>query len=388
MDLSGIPIIDNHVHPGMVDQIRNAVNFCVTQYPIDERDRKNLVSYRMFIAALRRYFDMPGASDEEVMTERDRRYAVDPRAYIQKIMADSNIRGLVCDIDSPVSAYWTGKYRTDEDLAAFVNAYEPEIGVAKIIRIEVAYNKRLKEKLDFKEFCDTFFRDMEEGIKKYNVVGIKTIIAYFTGLEVTAPTEEEAKRAYEAFLADPSDFGSEKIFRDYMLHLGMALCADKGLPLQVHTGFGDAPWAHLKRVSPALLSDFLYEETSMKVKTILLHAAYPFSREAAILAQQVPQVYVDFSEMLIFAGQGAGAVVPMLMEAAPLTKIMYGTDCGDSDHFHFGAAYTREILGDVLGSWVRKGIFTEAEAYEEAENILYKNVLSVYPGVEKQIRIS
>ncbi|MBQ8933612.1 MAG: hypothetical protein IJ061_04940, partial [Lachnospiraceae bacterium] len=249
MDFSGIPIIDNHVHPGVVDQIRKAVNFCVTQYPIEERDRRNLVSYRMFIAALRRYFDMAGATDEEVMTERDRRYALDPRAYIQKVMTDANIQGLVCDIDSPVSAYWTGKYRTDEDLAAFVNAYEPEIGVAKIIRIEVAYNKRLKEKLEFKEFCDTFFRDMEEGIQKYNVVGIKTIIAYFTGLAVKAPSEEEAKKAYEAFLTDPSDFESEKIFRDYMLHLGMALCADKGLPLQVHTGFGDAPWAPLTRVS-------------------------------------------------------------------------------------------------------------------------------------------
>ena len=96
---------------------------------------------------------------------------------------------------------------------------------------------------------------------------------------------------------------------------------------------------------------------------------------------------MDFCELLTFAGLAARQIVPMLMEAAPLTKIMYGTDCGDADHFLFGADYTRDILSNELESMMKQGIFTEAQAYEAAENILYKNVLSVYPGVEKQIRL-
>jgi hypothetical protein len=169
-DISSIPIIDNHTHPGIARSIRDAMKFAITQYPIEEKHLKNMVAYRMMVAELRRYFGMLEASDEEVFCERDKRYAENPRGYIQRMMKAANIQGLVCDIDSPVSAYWTGKYRTDNELFEFTSMYEPDIKVGKIIRIEVACNKRLKEELLFDEYCDTFFKDMESGILRYHAV--------------------------------------------------------------------------------------------------------------------------------------------------------------------------------------------------------------------------
>src|SRR5256884_226200 len=66
---------------------------------------------------------------------------------------------------------------------------------------------------------------------------------------------------------------------------------DRGLPVQIHTGFGDRD-LRLGAADPALLQRFLAAAEPSGVPIVLLHC-YPYHRSAGWLAQVFPQVYVD-----------------------------------------------------------------------------------------------
>jgi len=382
MDLSRIPVIDHHIH--IFSSVRNTddLGFSITSYPTPRKHLSSSMTYRIMISELRRFFHMEGATAQEVMAERNRRFDADPRGYIQSLLADANIRILICDLDAPISAYWTGNYRTDAEAYEFFDTIEPDVTVGRVVRIEIACNKRLKDNLPFDEFVKVFRSDLIGEMEKFHAIAIKSVIGYFTGLEVSNPTEEEARAAYEKFLANRKDSASEKIWRDYMLHRGADICAEKDVPLQIHTGWGDTPYGDLRRLSAFLLYDFLREEHVRKINVVLLHAGYPYSREAGILASQLPNVYVDLSEMIPYAGYAADTVLLELMEAAPTTKLIFGTDGGGTpEPVWLGAIYVKKALKLILEGWMAKGYITEAEAFEIAEDILYKNALGLYPSL-------
>jgi len=382
MDLRSVPVIDNHIHTFPAKRLRDSIHFSITSFPMEEKHLRSAMPYHMLIAMLRKLFAMEGASDDEVMAERNRRFDADPRGYIHFLMRDAGIKALICDLDAPISAYWTGRYRTEESVEEFFETMEPEVAVGRVIRIEIACNLLLDRALGFDDFCSTFRTNMLAGIEKYRALALKSVIGYFTGLAVSHPSYEEAEAAYAAFLADRSDAAAEKIWRDYMLHEGLAICVEKNLPLHIHTGWGDTPYGDLRRMDPFDLYDFLKEETCRKVPVVLLHAGYPYVREIGILASQLPQVYLDISEMVPYAGYAADTALPMILETAPITKVLYGTDGGGlPEPIWMGAVYIKRVLEKILDGWVREGWLSEAQALEAAENILWRNAESLYPNL-------
>lgn len=383
MDISKIPVIDNHIHI-FPPYRKHGICMAITSFPMDKKHTDSMISYKIMVSRLRKFFGMPeNASDEEVMAERDRRYDADPEGYCMAFMKDANIKSLVCDLDSPILAYWRGNYRTEKDVDEFTDMMEPEVPIAKVIRIEVNANLLLDKMLSFEDFLDAWRERMLYGINKYKCVALKSVIAYFTGLAVKNPTKEEAKKAYEAFLNDRNDRENEKIWRDFMLHKGLELCHEFNLPLHIHTGFGDAPYADLRTVNPILLLDFLTEELSLKVPTVLLHGGYPYGREIGIMASQLPQLYLDFSELLPMSGYAAENIFNNIMESAPVTKVLFGTDGGGvPETVWLGAVYAKEIVGEFFTKLIEKGIYREEEAYEACEKIFYKNALELYPEIK------
>ena len=380
MSLHNIPVIDHHLHIFSSVRREEDMGFAITSYPTDPRHLRSMMPYRLMMRELKRLFQMKDASCQEVMAERNRRYDADSRNYIQNLMKDANIQALICDLDAPISAYWTGNYRTDEDAYEFFRLMEPEVQVGRVVRIEIACNKRLNDELPFSDFIRAFYEDMDREIRKFNALALKSVIGYFTGLLVTNPSKEEAQRAYDAFQKDRNNSKAEKTWRDYMLHEGVRICAEKNLPLHIHTGWGDTPYGDLRRLSPFLLYDFLKEDNSRKIPIVLLHAGYPYVRESGILVSQLPQVYVDFSEMLPYASYASEQALLELLETAPTTKVLYGTDGGGMpEPVWLGAHLARESLGEILDKWIQKQYVTKKEALEIAGQLLYKNALELYP---------
>jgi predicted TIM-barrel fold metal-dependent hydrolase len=120
-----------------------------------------------------------------------------------------------------------------------------------------------------------------------------------------------------------------------------------GLPLQLHTGFGD-PDERLHRCDPALLTDFLRATADTGSPVLLLHC-YPYHRNAAYLANVMPHVYLDVGLAIPHVGQRAPAVLAETLELAPFHKLLYSSDAyGLAELYLLAAAGFRQALAEVI----------------------------------------
>jgi predicted TIM-barrel fold metal-dependent hydrolase len=95
-------------------------------------------------------------------------------------------------------------------------------------------------------------------------------------------------------------------------------------PLQFHTGLGDNDIT-LTRSSPSHLQGFIRRYPTVPV--VLLHASYPWTKEAGYLASVYENVYADIGEVFPFVSrEGQEKVVREILELCPTEKILWSTD--------------------------------------------------------------
>ena len=94
--------------------------------------------------------------------------------------------------------------------------------------------------------------------------------------------------------------------------------------VQFHTGLGDNDIT-VTRSSPSHLQPIIkaYPNTTF----ILLHASYPFTREAAYLTSVYKNVYLDFGEIFpILSGDGQRETIRQVLELCPTNKMMWSSE--------------------------------------------------------------
>jgi uncharacterized protein len=177
-------------------------------------------------------------------------------------------------------------------------------------------------------------------------VGVKSIAAYRTGLDLEAarPSAASVAASAERLLALP---GPPRI-ADPVLQRFLIWCGvDLGLPVQFHVGYGDND-VDLHRCNPLLLTPLLREIQPSGVPVMLLHN-YPYHREAGYLAQVFPHVYMDVGLATHNLGARSSALLAEALELAPYGKFLYSSDCfGLPELYYLGAALFRRALADVL----------------------------------------
>jgi predicted TIM-barrel fold metal-dependent hydrolase len=166
---------------------------------------------------------------------------------------------------------------------------------------------------------------------------------------------------------------TSKPLLDYLLGVAADWCATHGLPLHLHTGFGDRD-VDLRLANPLHLRPLLESGRLGGSPLVLLHASYPYTREAAYLASVYPNLYVDLSLVSpLLAGPALTHVFQDLLGLAPVTRLLYGSDAwGIPDWLWLAARATRRALGDAL-SWL-----PPAEAEWAARRILHDNAAELY----------
>ncbi len=209
--------------------------------------------------------------------------------------------------------------------------------------------------------------------------GLKSIVGYRCGLDFDPepPAEAEVTAAAGAWLRQIEATGrvrvEDPVLLRHLLWSGMEL----GLPLQLHTGFGD-PDADLRRCDPLLLRGFLRRTEPAGVPVMLLHC-YPYHRGAGYLAQAYPHVYLDVGLAINYTGTRAAAVVAESLELAPFGKLLFSSDAWGPPELHYlGALLWRRATSRVLGGWVADGDWSHADALRVAEMVGAGNARRVY----------
>jgi predicted TIM-barrel fold metal-dependent hydrolase len=160
---------------------------------------------------------------------------------------------------------------------------------------------------------------------------------------------------------------------------------DLGMPLQVHSGFGD-PDLRIDHANPALLTDLVKALGRLPVDIVFLHC-YPYHREAAYLAAIYPNVYLDLGSALNHAGPSARSLLAQGMEIAPFTKHLFSSDAfGLAELYLLGAASFRRALAQVLQAWIDDDQCTREAAQAVAAMLGHGNAARVYrlapPGTD------
>ena len=114
-------------------------------------------------------------------------------------------------------------------------------------------------------------------------------------------------------------------------------------------------------------------------KIIPIHAGYPLVGKAAWLNHLYTNCYFELSIMTPFAHQGLFYRYMQVMEAVPLSKILFGSDTYHVPELYWLAGrWGKRFLSRALAAYVKSKSLTQEEALEAAQMILFKNNRRVY----------
>lgn len=360
-----IPLVDNHLHPPLTDVLAAQRPFAAffTETHDERVIARQVGETRFFRRALRdlaALLDCPPQLDALIAA----RVALDHAALLRRCVERGNVAALVVDDGYPTP---------EEAIGPAAMAEASGCAVRRILRLE-SLVRQLAAEHDTLAALDAALVGALNDALAAGTAGLKTVIAYRCGLAFYRPAAAAAaaalREAHAALTTGPVRLTAPDLLY-HTLAVALMWAGDAGLPMQIHTGFGDRD-LFLPNTNPALLRPLLEDAALSRSPLVLLHAAYPFCREAGYLAAMYPHVYVDWSlANPLLAGPELVRVLEQLLALAPVTKLLYGSDAwGIPDWIYLAARYGREALAAALAG--------DPDADYIARRILHDNAAELY----------
>jgi uncharacterized protein len=247
----------------------------------------------------------------------------------------------------------------------------------EVARLESIAERVARSGASAGRFADDFAAAVREAAAA--AVGFKSIAAYRGGLSLdpARPEPAEVKAAAGRWLSQLDSGGSARLEDRVLIRHGIWTALDTGLPVQLHTGFGDSD-SRLHDADPALLHDFLVASQPTGTPVMLLHC-YPYHRQAGALAALFPHVYMDVGVALNHVGARSAAVLAEALELTPFYKMLYSSDAFGLPELHYlGAAGFRRDLERVTSGFVADDTWSPADSVRVGEMIGAGNAARVY----------
>jgi predicted TIM-barrel fold metal-dependent hydrolase len=263
-------------------------------------------------------------------------------------------------------------YRADELLEPDAMAGLAGAHAAEVVRLEAVAEVVAASGVDATGFAAAYEEALHARVR--GAVGVKSVIAYRFGLDFdpAPPDPREVRDAAGRWLRAGGRRLADPVLLRHVLWAGVGT----GLPLQVHTGFGD-PDLTPHRADPSLMTGFL-RLVRDRVPVLLLHC-YPYHRVAGWLAAVFPHVHLDVGLAVNYTGARCRQVVAESLEVAPFGKVLFSSDAFGPPELHLlGAVLWRRAMGQVLGGGVDDGDWSLADAARVAEMIGSGNARRVY----------
>lgn len=269
----------------------------------------------------------------------------------------------------------------------------------RIVRIEAVaaqiIDRVLAQAHSFNAFVDNVFDQFTTSVRRDmrdpEVVAFKSVICYRTGLAIPENPDMAAARKALRPVFDKKQQDKEHLTFDRLEHPGLneafvhrlaRLISDMSpehekKPIQFHTGLGDNDIT-LSKSSPALLQDFI--KAYPTVPMVLLHASYPYMREAAYLATVYANVYTDIGEVFPQASRdGQEAVIRQVLELCPYSKLLWSTDGHYfPETYLLAVEQVREAMGTVLVDYLLKGDLKFDQALKLVHDVFFNNANKLY----------
>ncbi len=370
MDLSGIPIIDQHAHNLLRPEHTRAFAYpsAFTEGYAIEVVTHHVQETLFFRRSMREIAELLGCEPRlEAILEAREQLGFEQLA--RRCFEASGFQAILMDDGfMPDQVMPTGWHNR------FARTY-------RLLRVEFLAEQLILQTPTWSAFEEAFRSALD--LPASEVVGFKTIVAYRTGLAIEIPDPEAVRSAFASLRQQAAQGArlrlAHKPLNDWVVWRTLEAAAQQGRPVQFHTGFGD-PDLDLRWANPLHLRPLLEHPGFQRVPFVLLHASYPYTREVGYLAAVYPHVHVDLGLAIPFLSHfGMAFVVRAFLEFTPISKILFSTDAHlIPELFYLGARWGRRILGEVLAATVEDGDLTAAEAEKAAEAILRRNAQTLY----------
>ena len=374
VDLTQVPVVDNHCHGIKRNQtFEDLANwrqaFTESTDPGMPRDHVATTAlYRRLVRTLADFLDCE-PEEEAVFAVRSER---DGRELASELLRAANVDTLLLD---------TGFPPPEEVLPV------PELGelggcrAEPMLRLEILMEGLLAQHDSLADTEEALAAALDD-VRSQGYVALKSIVAYRTGLDVREWPPQEAEESFREYRRS-AEAGSARLVHkpllDTLLHVAFAQAAQQQVPVQFHVGYGDAD-TDLLLGNPLYLRPVLGRPDYRSMPVVLLHECYPYTRQGGYLAAVYENVYLDLSygipllgygEMLSFTRQALGV--------APASKLMYSSDGIGVPELHWISALDgRRAIGQALGEMVSHGEMGFSDAEATGESILRTNATRLY----------
>ena len=353
------PIIDNHAHPLLIPSAQAQYPFISITSEAEGPALKAVPSSLAHIRAVNQLSSILGcpATWTDVVTAIEAERQKPDDAWMKRCL--EGIETILIDdgLDGQDEVYdyaWHSRLTREK--------------CKRIVRIERVAEEIINRSLKqhgvsandaFLDLIRQLDRAIEEAILDPEVVGFKSVICYRTGLDIAAlpPSLEEIKPAFLEVLSNHRTEGSSEFKRlddtplnAFLVHRTASAihhsAAQHKKPFQFHTGLGDNDIT-LTRSSPSHLQNFI--RSYPQVPIVLLHASYPWTKEAGYLASVYDNVFADIGEIFPFLSRdGQETALREILHLCPSEKIMWSTDGHHfPERYLLAVVQVREVLETV-----------------------------------------
>jgi uncharacterized protein len=374
IDLTQVPVIDNHCHGITQDQTFNDLagwRQAFTESTDPGMARDHVASTAFYRRLIRTLADFLGCEPVEgaVFAARTGK---DGRELTGTLLRAANVDTLLLDTGFP----------PPEEVFPV-----PELGeigdcrTEPMLRLEILMESLLAEHDSLEDVKEALDAELDD-VRGRDYVALKSIAAYRTGLDIREWPREEAEVSFQEYRR-AAGVGTARLVHkpllDTLLHVAFARAARQEIPVQFHVGYGDAD-TDLLLGNPLYLRPVLQRPDYRGMPVVLLHECYPYTRQGGYLAAVYQNVYLDLSygipllgygEMLSFTRQALGV--------APSSKLMYSSDGIGVPELHWISAIDgRRVIGEALGELVSREELDFAAAEATGEDLLRANATRLY----------
>ncbi len=381
LNLTGFPFIDHHCHPYSPDKAELEPELLAREFyhgrgdlvgqgaprtwGASEELRFHLRHMGVVKTMVRQLSRVLGCSADldTVAEERNRRTTRDFAAYARLLYEDAGIVGTVVDAGLP----------PHDPLLDLIPGMK-----LRLFQFEPPLQEMLRGASSYSELLKGFQERLDRSVKEDGFIGVKVHLAEQVGFGATPVWEDEAKSIFPR--AKAGDAGAYKKLYTAVLTETLIQCRDLGVPVHLHSGFTGGLWnGPVYDADPFLLTSFLSEKEFTGTKIVLLHAGYPWTKQAGQMAHTFPNVWVDISQVTPWSSVRIVECYKDVMSWAPHSKIVIGSGGHGTPEIAWLAALTAKIaLAEVADDGVRLGLMTAEDAETAARMILHDNAARLY----------
>jgi uncharacterized protein len=382
MDLTGVPVIDNHCHPLDPSKATLEAQMLAKEFyhglgditspgsqeakrpasPALMSDIANLGVVQTMVCQLAQVLGCP-ADLEMVAQERNRRTAHGLADYAKLLYADAGIAATVVDSD----------LRQDNPTLRLIPGR-----IMRLFQMGPAMDKALASAHSYAALLQNYQDSLDKAIRNDGFVGVKAHLAEVAGFGAEAVPAAEAERAFGA--AKEGNAAAYKKLYVAVFVATLLQCRDLDVPVHVHSGCTGGLWdGSLLDGDPYLLIPLIRRPEFRQTKVVLLHAGYPWIQKCSAMAHALPNVWVDIGWVTPWISLRATECFRELIAMAPLSRLMIGSGGHGSPEIAWLAAKVAKIaLAEVLGDATRLGLMASAQAETVARMVLHDNAAHLY----------